>query len=120
MEWCEEACRHSNLGKATGVDNVEPTVWEAAGEHGAIMIAAALNASSREGKIPLVMKGGRAVSFYQIQRRPRPIPLLTYKDSTERIHRHATDKTNSCDTDPDVYGIDVICCVLGQFQGVRV
>ena len=56
-----------------------------------------------------------ALQSFQAQRRlPRPIPLLTNKESTERIHRHAQDETNSFDTDPDVHGIDVFCCVLGQ------
>ena len=44
------------------------------------------------------------------------------RKSTERIHRHAKEDTNHGETDPDVHGIDVFCCVLGQCrcQGAQV
>ena len=44
----------------------------------------------------------------------RPIALLTNKDSTERIHYYAKEDTHSFETDPDVYGIDVILLCFGQ------
>ena len=37
LDCCAEACRHSNLGKASRADTVGPAAWEAAGEPGAIM-----------------------------------------------------------------------------------
>ena len=39
---------------------------------------------------------------------------LRRRKSTERIHRHAKEGTNNCETGPDVHGIDVFCRVLGQ------
>ena len=45
---------------------------------------------------------------------PRPIPLLTNKDSIGRIHWCTKEDTNTCETDPDVYVNAVICGVFGQ------
>ena len=45
---------------------------------------------------------------------PRPIPLLTNKDSIGCIHWCAKEDTNNCEADPDVYGNAVICGVLDQ------
>ena len=40
------------------------------------------------------------------QELPRPVSL-TNKESTERIHGHATDDTNSCETDV-VFSVSIV------------
>ena len=58
--------------------------------------------------LPNDMSLSRVSKFSDDQELPRPFPVMTDKDSTERIHRHAKEDTNNRETAPDVYGNEVI------------